>query len=182
MPAAMPSLFQAAYRAEVIVTDRESRRETPVVVQRDAAKLRAEFARDGRTIVLIRNPDQGRLFVVGELAGQRIALRGGAGEHRIPDAAAAWEEARAEAAAAGPCVAVGETGILWLRGEERACVSADGVLLSAERGGLMVWRTTALARGPQDAAAFAPPTGVPLIDVSGGGGLFDQALSGLGAP
>jgi hypothetical protein len=46
-----------------------------------------------------------------------------------------------------------------------ACVTADGIILRAKEGDRIVWETTAISRGPQDAALFALPAGVKVVDV-----------------
>jgi hypothetical protein len=175
---AFPNLFQASYRAEATMFDSEGKA-SPVVTIRDGQKMRMEFTGEGaRTI--ISNPDTGEVFVVLNQGGTPMAMRIAGLD--IPDVAAAWQtEYGATATRTGSCTIAGETGAEWsTEAGSSSCVTGDGIFLRATEGGRTTWETTSIQRGPQNAALFAPPTGVRIMDMSGMRGAAQDAIDKMG--
>ena len=46
------------------------------------------------------------------------------------------------------------------------CVTSDGIMIQMKQGGEVVFDTTSVQRGPQDAALFEPPAGVQFTTVN----------------
>jgi hypothetical protein len=168
-PDVFPALYQVAYRAEAIAATADPRTPTmPVTLYRDGRKTRIELLAPGvgQGAVVLDPASSEAVFLMSQ-AGRQLALKMPPAD--VPKVA---EEAWSEAAGAtflGACAGAGEVGGEWsltdAEGPRTACVTADGVILRAKRGDKIVWETTTISRGPQDAAQFIVPAGVQVVDV-----------------
>ncbi|HVY86988.1 MAG TPA: hypothetical protein VG943_17780 [Caulobacterales bacterium] len=171
LASAFPDLFQANYRVEANLTHRDGAA-TPIVLIRAGQKTRVEMANDAGPVVMIMNGDGGDALMIINRAGQRMALR--MNSPSFEDVAAEWRDRTAtNAHAVGPCSAAGENGTEWERQDQSGdtgsvCVTNDGIILRATKNGRTVWETTRVQRGPQDAALFAAPPGVRVMQLGAG--------------
>src|SRR5690606_713728 len=105
---------------------------------------------------------------------------------RAPDHGAAvrageWQgEVSRQATQTGSCSVAGQTGAEWTRttdadGTDTVCVTNDGIILRATDDGRVVWETTRVQRGAQNAALFTVPEGVEVMDLGNLGALRNQA-------
>lgn len=182
-PAAMgafPDMTGAAYRLEATVTHTDGTA-LPIVMQRDGAKMRMEFRTSEGESVIISDGATGESLVLIRAAGQTMAMRADAATmgQAPSDPAAEWQgELAQKATRTGPCSAAGETGSEWTSTEEgkaqTACVTDDGIILSAAEDGRTVWQTNSVQRGPQPASAFQLPPGVQVMDLGNIGGMVEQ--------
>jgi hypothetical protein len=168
-PDVFPPLYQVAYRAEAIAANNDPRAPTtPVTIYRDGRQTRIDMTAPGigQGAVVI-DPTSGDAVFLMSQADRQLAMKMPARD--VPKTAEAqWSEA-AGAAFVGACAGAGEVGGEWSLGEgasqRTACVTADGIILRAKDGGRIVWETTAISRGAQDAALFAVPAGAKIVDV-----------------
>jgi hypothetical protein len=175
---AFPDLFQTSYRAEAVMTERNTGQSSPIVMVRDGRKMRIEIGgAGGQTIVV--NPETNETFVIASRGGQQMAMRMDGAD--VPDIAQSWSQDIATTATrTGTCSIAGETGAEWSMqpadggAAKTACVTSDGVILRATEGGVTTWETTSLQRGPQGADQFAPPAGVQVMDL---GNAMEDALA-----
>jgi hypothetical protein len=184
-PASMfPELGAAAYRAEgQIMRDGQS---LPVVMIRDGAKMRMEVATPGGQSVIITNGETGESLIIATAAGRTYAMR--ATGDQFEDPAQDWRgELAASATRTGACSLAGESGSEWTRteasGASTACVTNDGIILLAQKNGQVVWQTTSVQRGPQNADLFKLPPGVQVMDLNnipGLGAAIERARGGAG--
>ena len=171
MAAVFPNLFQTNFRAEATVTGSDEK-SMPVVMIRSGHKLRMELTNREGEQIMIMNPDDHEMLMIGSHAGQRMALR--VPNLDIPDPTAKWQgDVATHAHATGPCMAAGEMGTRWEGQDDdgkpvTACVTGDGVILNATNDGRTVWETTHVTRGPQDPALFAAPAGVRVMNLGPG--------------
>lgn len=170
-PDVFPALFQAAYRAEAIAASADPRAPTlPVTIYRDGRKTRIDMTAPGAGQgAIVFDQTSGEAVFLMSQAGQQLAMKMPPAD--VPKAA---EDAWAKPAGAGfvgACAGAGEVGGEWALSEggvaRSACVTADGIILRTKEGDRIVWETTAISRGPQDAALFVVPEGVKIVDVSG---------------
>jgi hypothetical protein len=168
-PDVFPVLFQAAYRAEAIVATANPQAPTmPVTLYRDGVKTRMELVAPGigQGALVFDPATQEAVFLMSQ-AGRQLAMKMPAAD-TPRTAEAAWAKA-GDATFLGACAGAGEVGGEWSLttpdGARTACVTADGVILRAKEGGKIVWETTAISRGPQEASLFAPPPGAKVVDL-----------------
>ncbi len=171
-----PSLTGTSYRLEANVTHTDGT-VFPVVMQRDGLKMRMEFTVDGGSAAIVSDQATGETLIFINAGGRPMAVReGSAGDQRFSDPTADWQGDLAQKAArTGSCTVAGETGGVWASSEagktQTACVTDDGVILSATEDGRTIWQTTAVQRGPQPASAFEAPPGLQILDA---GNVLDQ--------
>lgn len=161
-----PNLFQGAYRAEATVT--AEGQAIPVIMIRDGARQRIEFNSPQGQMVIVNNGDSGENFVLTSAGGRTIAMRSLGVDANLSDPAEAWSGEMGEGATrTGVCAGAGQTGVQWTHAEsgDTACVTNDGIILSATENGHTVWETTSVQRGPQNPALFALPAGVQVMDL-----------------
>lgn len=177
---AFPDLFQTSYRAEAVITEPNSGQSTPIVMIRDGRKLRLEMGgAGGQTIVV--NPEANESFVITTQGGRQMAMRMDAGN--VPDIADTWShDLAATATRTGACTVAGETGAEWSVQQEggapkSSCVTSDGLILRATENGVTTWEATSVQRGPQDAALFALPPGVQVMDLGNMGQAMEDAMA-----
>ena len=160
---------------EGTISDGEGRT-MPAVMQRDGAKLRIEFSTPAGQSAIINNGDQAILLVT--TGGRTMALTGDSGMDGPEDPTADWQGDLANSATrGGPCAIAGESGAEWTRTEDgeanTACITEDGVMLRAARGGAVVWEASRVERGAQPASAFELPPGVQIMDLNNVGSMID---------
>jgi hypothetical protein len=181
---AFPNLFQTAYRAEFTMINPESGQSMPGVLIRDGQKVRMEMNSPQGAMVVISNPDTGDMYTIVNAGGRQIATRSTGAAVENP-----WDnwssEMNTTATASGPCSAAGENGQSWTSqtdGEDStACVTSDGIILSATQNGATTWETTSVQRGPQNASLFQLPPGVQVMDLSNMGNVADMMEKMKGA-
>jgi hypothetical protein len=176
-----PDLTHAAYRAEATITGADGS-SVPVVSIRDGQKQRIEFdAPQGRTIMILNG--EGDSYMISSAGGHTMAVRmtGLADQAaQFRDPTKDWTQDLATSAQrGGACSGAGETGTEWTRENNgvtsAACVTNDGIILSARQGERTVWQTTRVQRGPQSADQFTLPPGVQVVDM-GNMGQMSQAV------
>jgi len=176
-----PNLFQTAYRAEATVTS-ENGHVQPLVMIRDGNKQRLEFESPQGNMAVIINGDTGDQFVITSSGGQTVAVRGGA-PGGLSDPGEAWAGDMATTATrTGACSGAGLSGSEWTNttSGDTACITDDGIILSATHEGRPTWQTTSVQRGPQSPDLFVLPPGVQLMDLSAIMGPAIQAAQGGG--
>jgi hypothetical protein len=194
---AFPDLTSGSYRAEANIVG-EDGTTMPVVMIRDGRKLRMEMTVPGAgQTVMITNPDTGEDYVISNMGGRQVAMRISGDDSPVSDPAAEFSgEWAANATRTGNCNVAGENGAEWTQaaseGNEAStsCVTNDGIILRGTQGDRVVWETTSVQRGAQDAALFALPEGVQAMDLGsmmapaapGGGGDLCTTLRNAGAP
>lgn len=158
-----PDLFAASYRAEANIRNPQSGELSPVVVYRSGRKQRIEFTSNGAQTAVVADAEAGQGFLISQQGGRRMAMRMPLGDDSMRDAMMDWTQGRATTFI-GACAGAGQVGAEWRMEptaedsvERTACVTADGILLKATEAGATTWETTAVTRGPQDPALFAPP-------------------------
>lgn len=170
-PGSAPDWANANYRAEGVITD-ENGVTTPIVMIRSGARMRMEFVSEQGPQVIITNPEAQEAIIITSAMGQSMAMRMSAGT--LPDAAKDWrEELGADATRTGSCSVAGESGEEWTQNTaeagqtaDSACVTSDGVILRGTSNGRVVWETTSVQRGAQDASLFQVPAGVQVMDLN----------------
>jgi len=176
-----PDLNHAAYRAEATIIGRDGA-SVPVVMVRDGQKQRVEFnGPQGRTIMILNG--EGDSYMISSAGGHTMAMRmtGMADQvAQFRDPTKDWSrELSTNAHRGGSCSGAGETGTEWTRESDgvtnAACVTDDGIVLSAREGERTLWQTTRVQRGPQSADQFTLPAGVQVVDM-GNMGQMSQAV------
>jgi len=188
-----PDLTSASYRAEANISG-DGGQTMPVVMIRDGNKMRMEMTIPGAgQTIMITNPDTGEDYVI----SNGMAMRISGGDTPVSDPSAEFSgDWAANATRTGNCNVAGENGVEWTRaateGDEAStsCVTNDGIILRGTNGDQVVWETTRVQRGPQDAALFTLPAGTQVMDLGsmmapanpGGGGDLCTTLRNAGAP
>lgn len=151
------------------------------VIYHDGAKIRTEMASPtGGTMISIVNSDAHEAISIMQIAGRTIATRtdlsqvqsGGTGQSLDIDAMRAQMQARTHRV--GSCSAGGESGSEWSvdppadvqapPGTRTMCLTSDGIMIQMKMDGAVVFDTTSLQRGPQDASLFTVPPGVQVTE------------------
>ncbi len=157
---AFPDLFQAAYRAEALIT-LDGGSIAPVLMIRDGRQLRIETTVADQPVVRVTDRETGAGFVISMLMGRAVVA-----PHVIGQPAEGpemwWDGEIADSMDwVGVCSHLGQSGTEWERardeGPQHACVTDDGVVLWATNNGRTIWQLTSLQRGPQDSSQFALP-------------------------
>ncbi|MES1202360.1 MAG: hypothetical protein ABUS57_13035 [Pseudomonadota bacterium] len=180
-PSAFPDLFQASYRADAAIT-RHDGSTMPITMVRSGHKVRMEMTTGEGKQVFIMDSDKGESLMIMDRGGRQMAMRSESSS--TEDITSQWQgELTQSAHAVGPCSAAGETGTEWERQDQSgdtgsACVTGDGIILRATKNGRTVWETTRVQRGPQDAAQFAAPPGVRVMNLGPGAAAALQRLQG----
>ena len=174
-----PNLTDANYRAEATIHG-EDGQSLPVVMIRSGNKVRMEMGSEHGAMVVVNNADTQENFVLMTRNGQTYAIQADPSQYDNP--IDNWNAEYAQTATrTGDCSVAGENGAAWTRDVEgvphTACVTQDGIILRATEGERVVWETTSVQRGAQDAALFAIPEGVQSMDL---GAMLGQA-GGAGA-
>lgn len=177
-----PNLTNSAYRAEATLSNAEGQ-SMPVVMVRDGANMRMEFNTDGAASTFIANAQTGESYVITTQGGRTMAIRASGMNEGITDPTSNWQNQLADhnATRTGNCSVAGENGAEWTKttaedGTDTVCVTEDGIILRATDDGRVVWETTSVQRGPQNAAQFALPEGVQVMDLGNMGAAMNQAL------
>lgn len=193
---AFPDLSSSSYRAEANIIG-EDGQTMPVVMIRDGAKMRMEMTIPGAgQTVMITNPETGEDFVISNMGGRPTAMRISDEDSPVSDPSAEFSaEWAANATRTGNCNVAGENGVEWTRAATEtdeastSCVTNDGIILRGTEGERVVWETTSVQRGPQDASLFTLPQGVQVFDpaammapMAPGGGDLCTTLRNAGAP
>jgi hypothetical protein len=132
--------------------------------------MRMEFSTDQGRMIQVYDPDAQTAYTV--IPAQRTAMRITLDQVRkSPDDAWASLAQEARASTTGPCRVAGENGMGWTTTDDggairTACVTSDGIILRATDGDRVVWETTRVQRGPQDASLFSVPAGYRIVDLS----------------
>ncbi len=171
---AFPNLSAANYRADATVSG-EDGQSIPVVMIRSGNKVRMEMNAPQGQMVVVNNADTQENFVLMTNAGQTYAIQADPSSYENP--IENWNAEYAQSATrTGNCSVAGENGAEWTRDVDGtphvACVTQDGIILRATEGERVVWETTSVQRGQQDAALFAMPEGVQTLDF---GAMMNQA-------
>jgi hypothetical protein len=176
-----PDLTAAAYRAEATIshTDGSS---MPIVMIRDGGKMRMEInAAEGQS-TLIANAETGESYILSNAGGQAVAIRATGMGDQFSNPTEEWQgELSRDATRTGSCNVAGETGAEWTKtteadGTDTVCVTNDGIILRATDDGRVVWETTRVQRGAQNAALFTVPEGVQVMDLGNVGAMMNQAM------
>jgi hypothetical protein len=176
-----PNLTDASYRAEATIHGDDGQN-LPVVMIRSGNKVRMEMNAAGQgAMVVVNNADTQENFVLMTRDGQTYAMQADPASYDNP--IDNWNAEYAQTATrTGNCSIAGENGAEWTRTVENephvACVTEDGIILRATEGERVVWETTSVQRGPQDAALFTIPEGVQTMDL---GAMMGQAGAAAGA-
>jgi hypothetical protein len=165
-----PDLTSGSYRAEATVTN-EDGSTMPIVLIRDRQKQRMEFNSAQGQSVFIVDGATGEAFSISSVGGQTMAMRMSAQGEQFTDPTREWSADLASTATrTGSCSVAGQSGAEWTRTNEGVanvvCVTDDGIILRASEGERVVWETTSVQRGPQDASLFTLPPGVQVVDLS----------------
>lgn len=175
-----PNLTEASYRADATIHG-EDGQTLPVVMIRSGNKVRMEMNSPQGAMIVVNNADTQENFVLMTNGGQTYAIQADPSSYDNP--IDSWNAEYAESATrTGDCSVAGENGAAWTRDVEgephTACVTQDGIILRATEGERVVWETTSVQRGPQDAALFTMPEGVQTMDF---GAMMGQAGVNLDA-
>lgn len=176
-----PDLSRAAYRAEATIshTDGSS---MPIVMIRDGRKMRMEISAPEGQSTLITNADTGESFILSNAGGRMMAIRASGMGDQFSNPAEQWQgELAQNATRTGTCSVAGESGSEWTKttqqdGTDTVCVTEDGIILRATDDGRVVWETTRVQRGAQDAALFTVPDGVQVMDLGNVGAMMNDAM------
>lgn len=175
-----PDLNAAAYRAEATLNNGDG--ETiPAVMVRDGKKVRFEVNAQQGASIMISNGDTGETFVITNQGGRTIAIRASGVDTGVSNPMDSWQgELSENATRTGSCSVAGENGAEWTKtttedGTDTVCVTEDGIILRLTDDGRVAWETTRVQRGPQDAAQFALPEGVQVMDLGNLGALVEAA-------
>jgi hypothetical protein len=159
---------QASYRAEAkIASDDGGAR---IVTVRAGKKKRMEFRAAQGPMVQVYDPNTQAAYAI--FPGQRTAIRISPDQvMKSPDDVWAGWVAGNRPSTTGACRVAGENGQGWTLTAEggairTACVTADGIILRATDGDQVVWETTRIHRGPQDASQFSVPAGYRIVELS----------------
>lgn len=174
-----PDLTRTAYRADASITHEGA--STPVVMIRDGRKMRMEINAPQGASTIITNGDSGESFILSNAGGQMMAIRA-TGAEQVSNPTEEWQGDLAQnATRTGTCSVAGENGAEWTKtteadGTDTVCVTDDGIILRATDDGRVVWETTRVQRGPQDAALFELPPGVQVMDLGNLGAMMNDAM------
>ncbi|MGE3142762.1 MAG: hypothetical protein AB7L65_05535 [Hyphomonadaceae bacterium] len=166
-----PDLFQTSYRADAMILAPGETQAKPITMIRAGRKMRMEFGEGAGHTIVINDLDANQALIVSNRGGQPMAMRMGLDSSVVRDVMADWTSGRAMTPS-GPCAGAGQAGTQWTMAPTQAdtvprmaCVTHDGILLKATANGATTWEATSVQRGPQDAALFAPPPGVQIIEM-----------------
>jgi hypothetical protein len=173
-----PNLATASYRAEATITG-DNGQTLPLVMIRDGANVRVEMNAPQGATTMITNASANETYVISNAGGRTIALR--SSMDGFDDPARDWSSDLASTATrTGTCNVAGEGGEEWTRGAdadvETVCVTHDGIVLRATKGGRTTWETTNVQRGPQSADLFTLPPGVQVMDLGNMGAAMNEAM------
>jgi hypothetical protein len=179
-----PGLAGRAFSSDIVLSNPDPRpgqpKTTNAKVFVSGQNMRWEMNDDdGNPVVMIVGPEA--VFMIGTEGGkpQAVKLPGsGAFDEfisAIPGMDPDFMRGEPGATSVGACTAAGVAGALY-RVEEPAegsrpatrsdmCVAPQGFPLEVRENGQLVMQTTRFTTGPQDAALFAPPTGIPVQDL-----------------
>ncbi|MEZ5971420.1 MAG: hypothetical protein R3C31_06440 [Hyphomonadaceae bacterium] len=179
---AFPNLTGVSYRAEATLSNAEGQ-SMPIVMVRDGGNVRMEFNSGHGPSTFISNAQNGESYVITSQGGRMMAIRASGMTEGITDPTANWQGELADqnATRTGNCSVAGESGAEWTKttpedGTDSVCVTDDGIILRATDDGRVVWETTSVQRGPQDASQFALPEGVQVMDLGNMGAAMNQVL------
>lgn len=162
-----PAFGQANYRAEMVMFG-PSGQEMPSVMYRSGNKTRTEVnAPTGNTIMIMDQQTQEGLMVM-NMAGTTIGRRISA-DDVDPTGVDQFNPATISTAqVTGTCNVAGESGTEYTRttdaGPVVGCITSDGIMLRTVLSGRTVMEARSIQRGAQNAALFADPPGVTIID------------------
>lgn len=173
-----PSLANASYRAEATITDNDGKA-SPLVMIRDARKMRMEITSDRGPVTVISNGETDEYLVITSGFAMRMTASGV--NDMMANPAALWEREGTGATFTGPCTGAGQTGSQWSRNNDEGqpqtvCVTGDGIILKVTENGRTTWETTSVERGPQAATLFEAPPGVRVMDAGDMSGIMQQAM------
>lgn len=178
--ASAPSTTAREFASEMLLTKPDAKPGQPTTmtakVHVAGDKMRWEINDpDEGPVVMIATADA--TFIIAKSGSQQTAIKL-PGSRALTDFAVQFpglSEAMADASGAGvkvgSCTAAGVTGALYrLDGAAgsgtEVCVAPQGFPLESRENGKVVMQTTKFTPGPQDAALFAPPAGVPVQDMT----------------
>jgi hypothetical protein len=151
----------------------------PEVFYHDGGKVRTEMSGAMGNTVMVVNNDTHEGFTVATMMGRTIATRMDLTQPQANQDQIAQMRAQMKNRAhqVGACSAAGENGTEWemtppagtdtsASTQQRSmCLTSDGILLQMKMNGAVVFNTTSIQRGPQDASLFEPPAGVHFSEV-----------------
>lgn len=177
------SEFRAANQDKTTGTKAASPEFMDGKMYRSGQSVRMEFADPEKgNVVIISTPahtimigtENGKQSAI-KLPGQDFARTLGV---ELPDFTKPDWMATEKGQLVGPCSAMGQSGQLYRITEQaetsEACVSQQGWPLEVKQGGKVVWQTVKYTPGAQDAALFAVPAGIEVVDM-------DAMMKGFGA-
>ncbi len=177
-----PDLSGTSYRAEATLTNSDGA-SMPVVMVRDGGKMRLEINAPEGASTIITNGETGESFVITTHNGRQMAIRASGMDQSLTNPIDNWQGELADhnATRSGSCSVAGENGAEWTKtttedGTDTVCVTEDGIILRATDDGRVVWETTSVQRGTQNAALFTLPEGVQAVDLGNMGGMMNEAL------
>ncbi|MCX7359174.1 MAG: hypothetical protein NT015_13650 [Alphaproteobacteria bacterium] len=150
------------------------------IIYHDGARIRTEMPSPaGGSMTSIVNSETHEAISIMQIGGRTMATRtdlsqvqSGASQPVDIDALRAQMQARTHRV--GDCSAGGENGSEWSvepPPEVQApavartmCLTNDGIMIQMKQDGVIVFDTTSLQRGPQDASLFAVPPGVQVTE------------------
>lgn len=150
----------------------------PEVIYHDGAKIRTEMNGPMGNQINVINGDTREGFTIMTMGGRTIATRMTLPDNPSTPSSDAISQMRAQMSARtrqiGACSAGGETGTEWEMNapttgdttQRSMCVTSDGIMIQMKQGGDVVFDTTSVQRGAQDASLFAPPAGVQFTTVN----------------
>ena len=150
----------------------------PEVIYHDGAKIRTEMNGPMGNQISVINGDTREGFNIMSMGGRTIATRMNMPANPTMPSSDSISQMRAQMAARtrqiGACSAGGESGTEWEMSSPVAddttqrsmCVTGDGIMIQMKQGGEVVFDTTSVQRGPQDASLFVPPAGVQFTTVN----------------
>ncbi|MFT3728162.1 MAG: hypothetical protein QM759_10095 [Terricaulis sp.] len=154
----------------------------PVTRYQDGAKMRMDMNGPMGATTTVVNNETHEGFTLAHVAGRTIATRMDLTQQSsntsvTQDQIAQWrEQMKGRTHQIGPCSAAGESGTEWdmtaPAGETGAaavprslCLSSDAIMLQMKMNGEVVFNTTSIQRGPQDASLFEAPAGTQFTTV-----------------
>jgi hypothetical protein len=176
-----PDLSNSAYRAEATISN-EDGSTIPVVMIRDGRNMRMEINAAEGLSTLIANAETGESYIISSAGGRQVAIRASGLGDQFTNPAEEWQgELSREATQTGSCSVAGQTGAEWTKttdadGTDTVCVTNDGIILRATDDGRVVWETTRVQRGAQNAALFTVPEGVEVMDLGNMGAMMNEAM------
>ena len=156
-----------SYRADMTMS-RPDGGTMPALMYRSGAKTRTEVdAPTGRTIMIMDNSTHEGLMVM-SMGGTTIGRRIDGSTPGNPGAEAFDPTTVVPAERTGTCNVAGESGAEYTRttdaGPIVGCVTSDGIMLRTSMNGRTIMEATHIQRGAQDAALFADPPGVTIVE------------------